>query len=405
MEEKYILQTPKGEWDAYNMYGRLVPHGLKRWGRGGGFMCSCTGTTQETATPYETKIQEGAMVCPKCGKRLEIIKTPEDFRKEEAEKQRKELENLRVVEVNYSWESGIKLFALSTRIGPKEWAKVAHLFSFWRATEDEEDDEEWYDDYVGYATRNPKEVERILCIPEKRSLEFQEKLSEKRRIEREREQKAEEMRGKEERDQGTKKLEKLLQAHFGGKEYVQSSVGDMAKGKKIAEFTPGLCGSYPRWSAYEQKTGGGMVVFHEHNSDFWQDYLYATKLAVVAEEEREIQKSVEIPCDYLIVTIFFHKTSGKQGHDFSCCYGSQHFLKIAESQELSEKAISNFRKKMTDKRLSEKDREYPASVRSYWQNSEREACELMGILLEATRARECRVLEAKKLWNLKAGRA
>jgi len=103
--------------------------------------------------------------------RLDAIKQ-QDYNRLDAIKQQEELEELHLVEVNYSWESGIRLYTLSTRIPPEEWKKVAHLFSFWRATEYEEDDEEWCNNYVGFATTNPSGVEKILNIPEKRTIAY-----------------------------------------------------------------------------------------------------------------------------------------------------------------------------------------------------------------------------------------
>jgi len=257
MEEKarYVIKTPDGENIEVTRSGADL---VSRNGRK--LLCSCTGSTQETATPFITKLQEDKLACPLCGKTLKIIKTPADFAVEVAERERVARENLQVSEVNYSWETGIRLYALSARIDRADWEKVKHLFSFWRATEEEEDDEEWEDRYVGWATRRPDEVEKILKIPEERSLAFRrEEANKTKEIEKE--------RIKQERD----KIAEVEKA-FENAEYVDPRIESPAEAEKYQKGyekmrVDGEETSYP---GHERNIYGGGAWFVLQKEWIWK---------------------------------------------------------------------------------------------------------------------------------------
>jgi len=129
--------------------------------------CSCTGNTVETATPMQYNESDG-VYCPHCHeKKVEIIQTYEEWKKEEDEKARKlneeKLANLHLVEVGSDWECGFKFYGLSAQIDYDDWLKVKEHFKYYRRGWSRGQELEWnYGEPTGWLTRNPIEVENIL---------------------------------------------------------------------------------------------------------------------------------------------------------------------------------------------------------------------------------------------------
>ncbi len=128
-------------------------------------MCSCTGTTKETATVMDAT--EAGAVCPKCGKTLPIVKTPADFRAEAEERKRKAREDLRLVPAGMTEDHGMA-YRLTARLERSEWAKIAHLMQY--VTTDDEMGMNADDHTLGWVTFSPTEVEAALGITGDRTL-------------------------------------------------------------------------------------------------------------------------------------------------------------------------------------------------------------------------------------------
>ena len=122
-------------------------------------MCSCTGTTAETATPVDAT-EKGA-VCPKCGKTLSIVKTPADYRAEAEERERKAREDLRLEPAGRTEDFGTA-YRLTTRIERSEWAKIARYMLY--VTTEDSMGMDADDHNLGWVTFYPREVEEILGI-------------------------------------------------------------------------------------------------------------------------------------------------------------------------------------------------------------------------------------------------
>lgn len=124
--------------------------------------CSCTGNTKETATQfiYDEKLEN--IRCPKCKRTAdEVTQTLKQYH-ERIDKRTKK--PLRMVEVNYDWETGIHYYALNQRIDYNEWKKVKDCFQYYHMYDWE--DCEPTGQMVGWMTRNPEKVEEILGIEE-----------------------------------------------------------------------------------------------------------------------------------------------------------------------------------------------------------------------------------------------
>ena len=125
--------------------------------------CSCTGNTIQSATPMQYSTEEG-VYCPNCHEqKVEIIKTYDEWKKEQEEKQRKKLENLHIVEAGSDWECGFKYYCLSTNIDYDDWLKIKTHFKYYKKGWSRGQELEWdYGEPSGWLTTNPKAVEEIL---------------------------------------------------------------------------------------------------------------------------------------------------------------------------------------------------------------------------------------------------
>lgn len=139
-------------------------------------MCSCTGTTAETATPVDAT-EKGA-VCPKCGKTLSIVKTPADYRAEAEERERKAREDLRLVPAGMTEDHGMA-YRLTTRLDRSEWAKIARYMLY--VTTEDSMGMDADDHNLGWVTFYPREVEEILGITGDRTLAAQREAAQRRR--------------------------------------------------------------------------------------------------------------------------------------------------------------------------------------------------------------------------------
>lgn len=173
-----LLNTPKGQKAAIRKNGKILARNGKPW------MCSCTGKTYETATEFELKTAERKMVCPKCGKTLEIIKTPEDYEAEKAEAERKAVENIHLVFEDQSVSSGLKYYSLSARVDYETWKTIKDLFFYMNYDEDDEEQDTFgMSRLTGWLTTVPGKVEERLNVKPELRLEFRRKEAAKRKAE------------------------------------------------------------------------------------------------------------------------------------------------------------------------------------------------------------------------------
>lgn len=179
----YLLRRSSGDGDYLVTLrgGEFYVSGKRR------ILCSCTGKTLKTATPLETVEGVGA-VCPKCGKTLEIVKTPEDFRAAREARARKDREELHLTPAGMTEDFG-RAYRLSTRIERSEWSKIARYMIY--ATEDSEMglDADCYT--MGWVTFNPQKVEEALGITGDRTIAAQREVAKK--LQEEAEQKRQEI--------------------------------------------------------------------------------------------------------------------------------------------------------------------------------------------------------------------
>ncbi|MDY6957726.1 MAG: hypothetical protein SVK08_01080 [Halobacteriota archaeon] len=127
--------------------------------RGDIIKCSCTGKTNDTATPFVLYFDSRKAECPVCGKTL-IIETKE-------EKLQRQRDDIKLVVVDHSISLGLSLYALTSRVDLDEWNKIKQLFTFYG-----HDDDDWDGDYIGWATTNPSEVEKILGVEEENTVSY-----------------------------------------------------------------------------------------------------------------------------------------------------------------------------------------------------------------------------------------
>ena len=173
-----LLNTPKGQKQAIYTNGKILARNGKPW------MCSCTGKTYETATEFELKSNERKMVCPKCGKTLEIIKTPEDYKKEAEESERKAVENIHLTFEDQSISSGLKYYSLSARIPHETWKTIADLFTYIRYDEDDEEQDTFgMSKLTGWLTTVPEKVEERLNVKPELRLNYRREQAAKRKEE------------------------------------------------------------------------------------------------------------------------------------------------------------------------------------------------------------------------------
>lgn len=181
----YLLRTPDGK-DIAVQYTRggfypLTRQNLFSPSTAGGInkypaLCSCTGTTAETATPLVAG--ETGAVCPKCGKTVPYVKTPADYRAEEEERARQARENLRLVPAGMTEDHGMA-YRLTTRIERSEWAKIARYMLY--VTTEDSMGMDADDHNLGWVTFYPREVEEILGITGDRTVAGQREAAKRHR--------------------------------------------------------------------------------------------------------------------------------------------------------------------------------------------------------------------------------
>jgi len=172
----YILKTPAGAEVEVELIGGQF-YGPARVKNNQPIMCSCTGTTKETATVMDAVEGVGA-VCPKCGKTLPIIRSPADHKAEVEEKARQARENLRLVPAGMTEDFGTA-YRLTTRIERSEWAKIARYMLY--VTTEDSMGMDADDHNLGWVTFYPREVEEALGITGDRTLAAQREAAKRRR--------------------------------------------------------------------------------------------------------------------------------------------------------------------------------------------------------------------------------
>jgi hypothetical protein len=181
----YIIQTPDGREIAVqytrggfyplvqqNLFSPSTAGGISRYPA----LCSCTGTTAETATPLVAG--ETGAVCPMCGKTVAYTKTPCDLRAEEEDRKRKAREDLRLVPAGMTEDHGMA-YRLTARIDRAEWAKIARYMLY--VTTDDSMGMDADDHNLGWVTFYPREVEEALGITGDRTLAAQREAAQRRR--------------------------------------------------------------------------------------------------------------------------------------------------------------------------------------------------------------------------------
>jgi len=172
----YILKTPAGAEVEVELIGGQF-YGPARVKNNQPIMCSCTGTTKETATVMDAVEGVGA-VCPKCGKTLPIIRSPADHKAEVEEKARQARENLRLVPAGMTEDFGTA-YRLTTRIERSEWAKIARYMLYVTTNDGMGMDADDHD--LGWVTFYPREVEEALGITGDRTVAGQREAAKRRR--------------------------------------------------------------------------------------------------------------------------------------------------------------------------------------------------------------------------------
>lgn len=172
----YILKTPTGAEVEVELIGGQF-YGPARVKNNQPIMCSCTGTTKETATVMDAVEGVGA-VCPKCGKTLPIVKTPADYRAEVEERKRKARENLRLVPAGMTEDFGMA-YRLTARLDKSEWAKIAKYMLY--VTTEDSMGMDADDHNLGWVTFYPREVEEALGITGDRTVAGQREAAKRRR--------------------------------------------------------------------------------------------------------------------------------------------------------------------------------------------------------------------------------
>ena len=140
-------------------------------------MCSCTGTTKETATVMDAVEGVGA-VCPKCGKALTIIRSPADHKAEVEAAARQARENLRLVRAGMTEDFGMA-YRLTARLDKSEWAKIAKYMTY--VTTDDSMGMDADDHNLGWVTFYPAKVEEALGITGDRTVAGQREAAKRHR--------------------------------------------------------------------------------------------------------------------------------------------------------------------------------------------------------------------------------
>ena len=172
----YILKTPTGAEVEVELIGGQF-YGPARVKNNQPIMCSCTGTTKETATVMDAVEGVGA-VCPKCGKTLAIIRSPADHKAEVEAAARQARENLRLVPAGMTEDFGMA-YRLTARIDRSEWAKIARYMLY--VTTEDSMGMDADDHNLGWVTFYPREVEEALGITGDRTVAGQREAAKRRR--------------------------------------------------------------------------------------------------------------------------------------------------------------------------------------------------------------------------------
>lgn len=108
--------------------------------------------------------KNGECICPRCGKTIEVLKTPEQYKEEirqkEEEMNKKALENLYLgINGGMDMICGTKYFSLSAQIDYDDWKDIKHLMFYYKSHGEE--------DFIGgkpsgWVTTQPEKVEEIL---------------------------------------------------------------------------------------------------------------------------------------------------------------------------------------------------------------------------------------------------
>ena len=162
--------------------------------------CSCTGNTEQTATPMRYNKTKG-VYCPNCDeKKVEVIQTYEQWKAEKDAKEKrmneKKLATLHLVERGSDWECGFKFYGLSANIDYDDWLKVKEHFRYYKRGWSRGQELEWnYGEPCGWLTRNPEAVEKILVdvglIKHENTMEA---ISERKRLEKQKKEKEQKLR-------------------------------------------------------------------------------------------------------------------------------------------------------------------------------------------------------------------
>lgn len=122
-------------------------------------LCSCTGNTKETATPFKADYKNRKIVCPECGKTGIITENHEDREKAAEEENKEKLKNLYIGVAATEWEYGWTFYKLSAKIPYEDWKDIKQYFDYNFYDEEMEID---YGSTKGWTTRSPEKVEKIL---------------------------------------------------------------------------------------------------------------------------------------------------------------------------------------------------------------------------------------------------
>lgn len=111
------------------------------------------------------------IICKSCGRELNVSETFESMQLKLEEEDKKRLENLHIVKVAESWETGLSYYGLSARIPYEDWLKVKKYFHY--HTKNMNEDDEFYGNVPnGWVCFDYHKVEEILNIPEERKYDF-----------------------------------------------------------------------------------------------------------------------------------------------------------------------------------------------------------------------------------------
>lgn len=218
MINKIQLKVIDGPKKGQKVFGKYNNHGKIVSMNGKPFYCGCTGNTYETASIPETT--PNGLECA-CGKKIKIIKTREEFQKEENEKEKLAIENLHLTQVHHSISSGIKYYGLSTRIDYSKWLKVKDFFMYYTYDEEDEEQDSFFGTTLrGWVTRAPEKVEKILNIKEENTLNYKKIECEKQRKEHD--------KIKKERNNLKEEIDKAFEnAEYPESEYPQNVKGEI----------------------------------------------------------------------------------------------------------------------------------------------------------------------------------